>query len=152
MNCTDLNNDEAKPVIIKNEEPSQTTGEFLKIGHVAKQYQVTLRTLRFYECSGLLHPKRQGMTRLYTSHDCQRLEMILRGRQLGFSLAEIHDLIETRDETLKLTDLESALGPEQLVLQIHNLERQREELEKAINALRMAYQRMHEADRLENIN
>jgi DNA-binding transcriptional MerR regulator len=114
----------------------------LTIGKMAEQFNVTLRALRFYESSGLLTPQRRGTTRFYNSSDCQRLEMILRGRQLGFTLTEIRDFIHASDGATENIGLESLIEPEQIVMQIRNLERQRAELDKAIQDLNEMYEKM----------
>jgi len=59
------------------------------ISELAKSFNITSRTLRFYEDKGLLKPHRKGKTRLYNTRDRTRLQLILRGKRLGFSLAEI---------------------------------------------------------------
>ena len=75
--------------------PSDTNGDrALTIGEVAQEYGITLRTLRFYEAKRLLNPYRHGATRLYRSSDRKRLSVILTGRRLGFTLAEIKHLSE----------------------------------------------------------
>jgi DNA-binding transcriptional MerR regulator len=112
------------------------------IGTMARDFSISLRALRFYEDRGLLHPIRRGSTRLYTEADRQHLELILRGKRLGFTLAEIHEIIDARRD--KMGDLESTLQPEQIIAQIHHLERQREEIDEAISALRNAQQRLTE--------
>jgi len=119
---------------------------FYTIGAMARDFNVSLRTLRFYEDRGLLHPVRRGSTRYYTAADRTRLEMILRGKQLGFTLTEIFDLIHSQQDKdmAKTPDLESALQPDQIIAQIRHLERQREEIEIAISALRTAHQRAAE--------
>jgi len=114
---------------------AQTPEPTLSIGKIAKQFNVTLRALRFYESSGLLNPKRRGTTRLYTQSDCQRLEMILKGRRLGFMLSEIHDFIYASDGAAKTKDLEMLIEPAKILAQIRNLERRRAELDKAIQDL-----------------
>jgi DNA-binding transcriptional MerR regulator len=111
------------------------------IGAMARDFEISLRALRFYEDRGLLHPIRRGSTRFYTAADRQHLEMILRGKRLGFTLAEIHDLIHSRKDPDKLGDLESTLQPEQIIAQIRHLERQRDEIDEAIQALRRAHQK-----------
>jgi DNA-binding transcriptional MerR regulator len=68
--------------------------------------------------------------------------MILRGKQLGLSLSEIGNLILPGSKNVKVTDIESTLSAEQIILQIGHLERQREEVEKAIVALRIAGERI----------
>ncbi len=110
------------------------------IGVMARDFSISLRALRFYEDRGLLHPIRRGSTRLYTPADREHLELILRGKRLGFTLTEIHEIIDSRRG--KMGDLESTLQPEQIVAQIHHLERQREEIDEAISALRNAQQRL----------
>ncbi|MBF5055397.1 transcriptional regulator [Alcanivorax sp. 521-1] len=63
------------------------------IGELARDFDVTTRTIRFYEDQGLLSPKRRGQTRIYSPADRTTLKLILRGKRLGFSLAESRDLI-----------------------------------------------------------
>mgnify|MGYP003337235727 CR=1 FL=1 len=62
------------------------------IAELAREFGITARTIRFYEDEGLIKPRRQGLTRLYSSHDRVRLGWILRGKRLGFSLAEIKQI------------------------------------------------------------
>ncbi|QJX03238.1 MerR family DNA-binding transcriptional regulator [Alcanivorax sp. IO_7] len=63
------------------------------MGELARDFDVTTRTIRFYEDQGLLSPKRRGQTRIYSPADRTTLKLILRGKRLGFSLAESRDLI-----------------------------------------------------------
>ncbi|MBN9243135.1 MAG: MerR family DNA-binding transcriptional regulator [Mesorhizobium sp.] len=79
--------------------PNDHMDDFVRIGEMAKQYGVTLRTLRFYEDKGLLNPKRDGATRLYTRRDRARLKLILLGRKVGFSLREVKQMIDLYDPT-----------------------------------------------------
>jgi DNA-binding transcriptional MerR regulator len=72
--------------------------------------------------------------------------MILRGRQLGFSLAEINEFINKPDNAAPAIGLESRLNLEHVLTQIHPLERQRDDLDKTINALRDIYQRMSNSE------
>lgn len=67
------------------------------IGELAKMFEVTPRTIRFYEQEGLLAPERRGQTRVYREKDRVRLKLTLRGKRLGFSLAEIREVIEMYD-------------------------------------------------------
>lgn len=67
------------------------------IGELAKLFEVTPRTIRFYEQEGLLEPERRGQTRIYHDKDRVRLKLTLRGKRLGFSLAEIREVIELYD-------------------------------------------------------
>ncbi|KFZ31679.1 MerR family transcriptional regulator [Pseudidiomarina salinarum] len=67
------------------------------IGELAREFDITTRSIRFYEDQGLLTPGRQGQTRLYTNKDRVRLKLILRGKRLGFSLAETKRLFDLYD-------------------------------------------------------
>ena len=65
----------------------------LSIGEMCKKYNVTPRTLRFYEAKELIFPLRVGQRRLYDRKDEARLKLILRGKRFGFSLEEIRQLL-----------------------------------------------------------
>ncbi|MGF1657836.1 MAG: MerR family DNA-binding transcriptional regulator [Rubrimonas sp.] len=67
------------------------------IGRLCAEFDVTPRTLRFYEQKGLLDPLRDGQRRLYAPRDVARLKLILRGRRFGFSLSEIGELLDLYD-------------------------------------------------------
>ncbi|MBD0413273.1 MerR family transcriptional regulator [Oryzicola mucosus] len=71
--------------------------DFMRIGEMARNFGVTLRALRFYEDKGLLNPRREGSTRLYTRRDQVRLKLILLGRKVGFSLREVKQMIDLYD-------------------------------------------------------
>ncbi|CAI2334730.1 MerR family transcriptional regulator [Vibrio parahaemolyticus] len=68
-----------------------------KISELAKEFDITTRSIRFYEDLGLLTPQRKGNTRIYNGRDRIRLKLILRGKRLGFSLADIKELFELYD-------------------------------------------------------
>ncbi|GLO61122.1 transcriptional regulator [Vibrio sp. MACH09] len=68
-----------------------------KISELAKEFDITTRSIRFYEDLGLIAPKRKGNTRIYDGRDRIRLKLILRGKRLGFSLADIKELFELYD-------------------------------------------------------
>jgi len=74
-----------------------TTDSTFSIGELAKQYEVTPRSIRFYEEHGLLAPSRDGQNRIYSKKDKVRLKLILRGKRLGFSLAETKTLFNLYD-------------------------------------------------------
>ena len=82
-----------------NNAPKDIAEDFVRIGEMAKTFGVTLRTLRFYEDKGLLSPRRDGATRLYTRRDRARLKLILLGRKVGFSLREVKQMIDLYDPT-----------------------------------------------------
>jgi len=73
---------------------SRDTARIYSIAELAREFGITARTIRFYEDEGLVKPRRQGLTRLYSAHDRVRLSWILRGKRLGFSLAEIKELLD----------------------------------------------------------
>jgi len=68
--------------------------ETYTIQRLAKEFGVTSRTLRFYEAKDLLHPTRKGQSRVFSHRDRGRLKLILRGKRLGFSLAEIKEMLD----------------------------------------------------------
>jgi DNA-binding transcriptional MerR regulator len=63
------------------------------IGELAREFDLTLRAIRFYEEAGLLDPQRRGRQRVYTQRDRTRLKLTQRGKRLGLSLAEIKELV-----------------------------------------------------------
>ena len=71
--------------------------EEISIRELAKEFDVTTRTIRFYEDQGLLMPERRGQHRIFVPRDRVRLKLILRGKRLGFKLYEIRDLIDMYD-------------------------------------------------------
>ena len=120
-----------------NVQEKYTDGEknYFTIGDLAREFGVTLRTLRFYEDRGLLSPLREGMLRLYDGRDRTRLQIILKGKQLGFTLSEIRDMVgssayvDNAPPKLELTQ-------EQIATQISYLDNQRIEIEAALAELR----------------
>ena len=116
--------------------PESETGQAeLTISQMSRLYGVSLRTLRFYEDRGLIKPRREGNARFYRAADRVRMEMILRGKKLGFTLTEINDLIGGKQAN-ETPDLEERLQPHQIISQIGHLERQRDEIDSAIQRLR----------------
>lgn len=67
---------------------------YYTITQLTQEFDITTRTLRFYEAQGLVSPQRRGRQRLYAPGDRTRIKLILRGKRLGFSLNEIRDMIE----------------------------------------------------------
>ncbi|MBT0587238.1 MerR family transcriptional regulator [Alteromonas oceanisediminis] len=94
------------------------------IGELARLFDVTPRSIRFYEEQALLEPERVGQTRIYHTKDKVRLKLILRGKRLGFSLAEVKNLFELYDSNpnsaaqlkamLSMTELKRAMLRQQL--------------------------------------
>ena len=93
---------------------------------------MTLRTLRFYEDKGLLNPRREGTTRYYSARDRNRLAVILKGKQLGFTLTEIKAMIQQEGSPAAET---IELSPETREEQIGHLEKQKSETEAALQDL-----------------
>lgn len=111
----------------------------LTIGEMSAEFHVSLRTLRFYEDRKLLNPRRQGYSRFYSKEDYLKMQMIVKGKQLGFTLTEISELIQGSES---LNEFEDKLQPQQIVEQIDHLERQRAEIEGAIARLRATHERL----------
>src|ERR1044072_9292190 len=109
--------------------------KFYTIGDLARQFAVTLRTLRFYEDRGLLSPRRDGTARIYDARDRDRLSVILKGKQLGFTLTEIRAMLaEERGGEVPAANLKLSLP--QVEDQIAHLEQQKTEIEGALVELR----------------
>lgn len=120
-----------------NTLPDADSDEFVRIGEMAKKYGVTLRTLRFYEDKGLLNPKRDGSTRLYTRRDNVRLKLILLGRKVGFSLRDVKQMIDLYDPTgSNAKQLRLALDKSEK--QLARLNKQRALIDEAIGDLSSA--------------
>ncbi len=101
-------------------EKSGDSERTYSIGNLAQEFNITTRTIRFYESLGLIMPERKGASRIYTVRDRARLVLILRGKNLGFSLDDIAEYIALYD-----TD------PEQVTQTRHLLEK----VEATINDL-----------------
>lgn len=111
---------------------SDDSGEdFVRIGEMAKKYGVTLRTLRFYEDKGLLNPRREGATRLYTRRDKARLKLILLGRKVGFSLRDVKQMMDLYDPTGSNTK-QLRLALDKSEKQLGRLQKQRALIDDAI--------------------
>lgn len=75
-----------------------TVPKYYSITELTREFGVSTRTLRFYEDEGLLHPERRGRTRLFRTADRRLLQEILRGRRIGFTIAEIREIIKVYKE------------------------------------------------------
>lgn len=115
--------------------PSQSAPG-LTIGELAKEFGVTLRALRFYENKGLIAPQRQGLARLYSQNDRDRLALILRGKKLGFTLSEIREMVAAAngedEDALRLSR-------DKCQQQIALLEQQKADIEEGLEELRRIY-------------
>lgn len=104
------------------------------IREVADEFDVTHRTVRHYEELGLISPERHGTTRIYHRRDKTRLNLILRGKRLGFPLEEIRTIIDLYDAPRgRRSQLEYVLG--QIEQRRTDLEQRRRDLDDAIEEL-----------------
>ncbi len=107
------------------------TKKTYSISELSREFDVTTRSMRFYEDQGLLKPDRKGQTRIFSSKDRVRLKLILRGKRMGFSLAETKELFDLWDETLSGNE-------KQLHLMLETLARKRAQLEQQKKDIAMA--------------
>ena len=111
------------------------TTDTLNIREMCDAFEVTPRTLRFYEAKELLFPIREGQRRLFTKRDRARLKLILRGKRFGFSLEEIRQLLDL----YHMNDGQEAQLSKTYVLaekHLADMEAQKAELEEAIGELK----------------
>lgn len=99
------------------------------ISELAKEFDITTRTIRFYEDDGLLCPERRGQSRIYSARDRVLLKLIMRGKRLGFSLAECRELFD-------LYDPEGG-NKAQFQLMLDKLTERRRALEQQLNDIRL---------------
>ncbi len=123
------------------QDQSKSDDVFMTIGQMSHRYNLSMRALRFYEDRGLLKPHRQGILRLYDCRQQQRVEMILKGKRLGFTLAQILEMIgnQARDAA---PELEASLQPKKIVNQIDQLQRRRDAIDLAIRELKATHDRL----------
>lgn len=109
------------------------------ISELAREFDVTTRSMRFYEDQGLLNPERKGQTRIYSSRDRVRLKLILRGKRMGFSLAETKELFDLWDAT-------PAGDERQLKLMLQTLDRKRAQLDQQMKDIAQAQMELDTAE------
>lgn len=105
------------------------------IQDVASQLGISHRTLRFYEDQGLIEPARVGNTRIYARREVARMQLILRGKRLGFSIREIKEFLDLYDADPTQAE-QLRLLVKGVAERIALLEKQREEIEKTLHELR----------------
>lgn len=121
-----------------NRAPS-SDDDLIGIAEMARLFDTTYRTLRFYESKGLLSARRDGLNRYYDASSRRQFRLICEGRQLGFTLTEIGKLLassQTKDQ-LQMS-LDTIAG------QIEHLEDQRRQIDDALVTLRKRYYVMDE--------
>ncbi|HHK75026.1 MAG TPA: MerR family DNA-binding transcriptional regulator, partial [Rhizobiales bacterium] len=115
--------------------PDQKQKTRFTIRELVNEFGVTSRTLRFYEDKGLLSPERDGRSRIYKRRDRARLKLILQGKRVGFSLAQIKEMMDLYDlRDGQSTQLQFSL--DRFYERIQALEAQKCEIEQAISDLK----------------
>jgi DNA-binding transcriptional MerR regulator len=104
------------------------------IAELSKEFGLTLRALRFYHSRGLISPQREGRRRVFSRADRDRLALIVKGKKLGFTLAEISQMIEAQSGRANAHSLK--LSAEKCLQQIAFFERQMREAAEALTELR----------------
>jgi DNA-binding transcriptional MerR regulator len=128
----DVNDIEAPPAAAGNEPAA---GRLYSIGDLAGELGISPRAIRFYEDQGLLAPRRIGGNRIYSARDRARLQLILRGKRLGFALADIKELLDLYDvDRNHLEQLRATLVKGRA--RIAELERQQQEIAQTLAELR----------------
>ena len=108
------------------------------ISELASEFDITTRSIRFYEEKGLLQPTRNGQTRIYSAADRTKLRLILRGKRLGLSLEESRDIIE-------MYDPQRDNGP-QLQRLIDKIREKREMLQRQLRDIETLLQDLDDAE------
>ena len=108
------------------------------ISDLSQEFDITTRTIRFYEAEELLHPTRKGQTRIYSDQDRVHLKLILRGKRLGFSLAESKELITLYDP--------SSHNTKQLNRFLEKINERRRSLQQQLEDIKVMQHELDEAE------
>ena len=127
----------------ERDDSVNTTDKAFTIGELSREFGVTLRALRFYENKGLIAPQRDGLNRLYSEADRNRLALILKGKKLGFTLGEIRQMIAAEEGSDDSDAL--SLSREKCLEQIELLQRQKAEIEEGLSELHRIYSSLGQA-------
>jgi DNA-binding transcriptional MerR regulator len=127
--------------VLEDSKAQDPEADTFTITDLAEEFGITTRAIRFYEDKDLLRPRRNGLNRIYTRRDRGRLILILRGKRLGFSLADIKEMLDLYDlgdgqrEQMKVT-LEKSRA------RLDVLRQQRRDIDDAIGELEAACETM----------
>lgn len=105
----------------------------LSFKEMCERFDVTPRTLRYYEYIELLDPEKEGRSRFYTGREIARMKLIMRGRRFGFSLEEIRQWLEMYEQ--ENTRPQMVVWVERADRQLNELKKQREQLDGSIEEL-----------------
>ena len=110
------------------------------ITQLCREFGCTARALRFYEEQGLLFPRRHQMQRVYSYKDRARLQLIVRGRKVGLTIAEIRDILDTYEDGGE--EAQNALALKVFKARIAALQSERSRLDEAMQTLSAACERL----------
>ena len=128
----------------------ERTAESFTISELSAEFGLTPRTIRFYEDEGLISPGRSGMNRVYSRRDRARLELICRGKRLGFSLAEVKEFLDLYNRDQR--QIEQMKYAASLARQrIESLEIQLEDVKQTLTDLRRIEKEMVDYLRSEGV-
>lgn len=113
---------------------ADNSSDMLSFKEMCAAFDVTPRTLRYYEYIELLHPKREGRSRFYGARERARMELIMRGRRFGFALEDIRQWLTMYDK--EGTETQMRVWVEHASQQLKELAKQRDELDQAMAELK----------------
>jgi len=111
------------------------------ISELSKEFVITTRSIRFYEDQGMLSPAREGQKRIYSAHDRTWLKLILRGKRLGLTLAEISQILDLYDSSSTNNDQQLLVFIEKINIRKLALQQQMEDIKALQDELNAAHLR-----------